>query len=230
MENILYKTKIVGERIFYNPNPLLSFEYLSQHSLSSNTFRGFHRIDKTKSGAGKVFRDVLTQQFRLITQSIKNAKNDADIDMLSIELVKILKFELAKNIKHHQLQSFNKIRKPVDIVVEHMVSMFVGFNEVRSKIIPSLFLPLDSQMFQSTFVFSDLELMELKLNRSFTFQDIWDKSHYIEIQKSLKEKAEKLGIDRIFFDLAWNERYESNGGNLFDTNPRKNSNQYKTCK
>lgn len=227
MENILYKTKIVGERIFYNPNPQLSFEYLSHYSLSSNTFRGFHRLDKTKQGAGKSFRDVLTQQSNYIIQSILNAKNESDIELLSDELVKILKFELVKNINQHQLQSFNKIRKPVDIVIEHMVSMFEGFIEVRRRIVPFLFLPLDSQMFQSSFVFSEKEIIDLKLNRGFTFQDIWDKSHYLEIQNFLREKAEKLGMDRIFFDLAWNERYNSNGGNLFDTNPKRDTDKLK---
>jgi hypothetical protein len=64
-----------------------------------------------------------------------------------------------------------------------------------------------------------LEIKELRLNRSFTFKDITDKTHYIEVQKFLKGKAGKLEIDRIFFDLAWNERYDSNGENLFDTNP-----------
>lgn len=228
MENVLNKTKTVGKRIFYNPNPLYSYEYLVQHSLSSNTFRGFHRIDKSKSGAGQVFRDVLNQQSNLITQSIINAKSETDIDLLSNELKTILKLELAKNTNNYQLQSFNKIRKPIDIVLEHMVSMFDGFAEVRQKIIPFLFLPLDSQMFMSTFVFSDLEIKELKLKRSFSFKDIWDKSKYQELQKFLKEKAEKLEIDRIFFDLAWNERYNSIGGNLFDTNPRKNKNLTKT--
>lgn len=223
MENILYKTKKVGERIFYNPNPQLSYEYLSQYSLSSNTFRGFHRIDKTKPGAGQFFRDVLNQHSKLIIQTIKIASNETDIDLLSNELLQILKFELSKNINQHQLQSYNKIRKPVDIVLEHMVSMFEGFKEERKKIVPFLFLPLDSQMFQSEFVFSDLEIKELKLNRNFTFQDIWDKSHYSEIQKFLKGKAKKLEIERIFFDLAWNNRFNSDGGNLFDTNPRKNS-------
>lgn len=222
MENILNKTKKVGERIFYHPNPQLSYEYLSQYSLSSNTFRGFHRIDKTKPGAGQVFRNILNQQSRFIIKTINNATKENDIDLLSNELVKILKFKLSKNINQHQLQSYNKIRKPVDIVIEHMVSMFEGFEKVRQKIIPFLFLPLDSQMFQSEFVFSDFEIKELRLSRNFTFQDIWDKSQYLEIQKLLNEKARKLEIDRIFFDLAWNERYDSNGGNLFDTNPRKN--------
>jgi hypothetical protein len=81
-------------------------------------------------------------------------------------------------------------------------------------------LPLDSQMFKSDFVFSDNEITKLHLKRNFTFKDIDNQKQYSEIQNFLKEKAEKCGIDnRIFFDLVWNDRWNSNGNNLFETNP-----------
>lgn len=221
MEKIIQKIKKTGNRIFYNPILTLNYEDLAQKSLSNNTFRGFHKIDKTKIGSGELFRNVLSQEYHLITKSIQNANNESDIDSLEEELCAILKFELQKNIKPQQLKSFNKVRKPVDIVIEHMVAMYKGFNDVRHRITPWLFLPLDSQMFQSPIVFSDAEIRALKLKRNFTFQDIWDKSHYYEVQAFLKDKADKLNIDRIYLDLVWNNRYLSNGGNLFETNSER---------
>jgi hypothetical protein len=133
--------------------------------------------------------------------------------------------ELSKNIRKDQLLSFNKLRKPVDIVIEHMISMGSDFNSVRQSLTKHLFLPLDSQMFQSSIVFSDEEIQYLKIDRTFTFKDIRSNSHYYEIQSFLSDKAARLNIDRIFFDLLWNERYKSNGGNLFETNLKNNDSQ-----
>ena len=84
-----------------------------------------------------------------------------------------------------------------------------------------MFLPLDSQMFQSDFVFSDKERQELKIKKEFTFKDILEQSHYNEIQEFLKQKANLIGLEnKIYFDLEWNDRWKSNGNNLFETNPK----------
>jgi hypothetical protein len=143
------------------------------------------------------------------------------IDDLENEICDLLENELKKNIKNKQLISYNKIRKPVDIFIEHVVAMEMSFSPVRQSLTKHLFLPLDSQMFQSDFVFSDKERLELKIKKGFTFKDIEVKSHYNEIQEFLKQKTSIIGLEnKIYFDLEWNDRWKSNGNNLFETNPK----------
>ena len=189
MDKIVEMNK-VGQRIFHNPQSLLSYETLVKRSLGPNTYRGFHKIDKSKSGAKDAFE-------------------------------KTLKEELKKNIRNEQLISFNKLRKPIDIFIEHLIAMETNFSSVRQNLTKHMFLPLDSQMFQSDFVFSDKERQELKIKKEFTFKDILEQSHYNEIQEFLKQKANLIGLEnKIYFDLEWNDRWKSNGNNLFETNPK----------
>ena len=211
----------VGQRIFYNPQSLLSYETLVKRSLGPNTYRGFHRIDKSKSGAKDAFETILIDNSNLIINSLLKSKTEKELDDLENEICDLLENELKKNIKNKQLISYNKIRKPVDIFIEHVVAMEISFSPVRQSLTKHLFLPLDSQMFQSDFVFSDKERLELKIKKGFTFKDIEVKSHYNEIQEFLKQKTSIIGLEnKIYFDLEWNDRWKSNGNNLFETNPK----------
>jgi len=208
-----------GRRVFYNPTTKLEYEFLAQKSLGPNTFRGFHKIDKIKPGSSHVFKSVLIENSQSIIKQLNNLKTEKELNDFSNELCKELLKGLKKNINNKQLASYNKIRKPVDIVIEHLVSMGEDFNQARERITKHLFLPLDSQMFQSEFVFSNSEIRKLNLSRRFTFKDIYEIEHYFTIQEYLKNKASKIGLEeRIYFDLIWNNRYNSKGGNLFETN------------
>jgi hypothetical protein len=209
-----------GDRVFFRPRPQLTYYSLATGSLASNTYRGFHRIDKTKPGAKDVFDSFFTRSKQEIISNLNKVKSDDDLDKYSDEICKRLIDGLSNNIVKTQLQSYNKIRKPVDIVLEHMVSMGEDFELLRPDITKHLFLPLDSQMFQSEFVFSDSELFSLGLRRNFTFKDVTTKSKYTQVQTFLRKKADTLGLEaRIFFDLVWNDRFRSQGTNLFQTNP-----------
>ena len=115
------KINEVGQHVFYNPSPLLTYDKLVKKALNHNTYRGFHKIDKTKSGAKVAFEKVLTENSKLVINSLLAAKNESDIDKLENEICKMLKDELKENIKNDQLKSFNKLRKPVDIFIEHVV-------------------------------------------------------------------------------------------------------------
>ena len=209
----------VGQRVFYNPTPLIDYDQLVRKSLGPNTYRGFHKVDKSLPGAKDAFEKVLIKNSKSIIDSLRAAKTQTDLDFLEIDICKTLKKELKKNIDNRQLNSFNKLRKPIDIVIEHIVAMGTDMASTRQKITKHLFLPLDSQMFKSNIVFSDKELSDLKLKRTFTFKDINDETHYYEIQDFLNKKSKTIGIEnRIFLDLVWNDRYKSNGTNLFATN------------
>ncbi|MDQ3682581.1 MAG: hypothetical protein M3352_05850 [Bacteroidota bacterium] len=229
MEKIISAINKVGKQVFYNPTPFIEYELLVRKSLGPNTYRGFHKIktvdeankvSKAKSGSKDAFEKVLINNSKFIVDTLLNAKNESDINFLEKDICKTLKKELKNKIDNRQLNSFNKLRKPVDIVIEHLVAMGKDFSLTRQKITKHLFLPLDSQMFRSDIVFSDKEISKLRIKRSFTFKDIVDEKHYYEIQDFLKQKAKKLGIEnRIYFDLVWGDRYKSKGKNLFATNP-----------
>lgn len=211
----------VGERLFYDPSPVYDYEYLVKKSLGPNTYRGFHKVEKSKPGAKDVFENYFEKNEAYIIDALQSLKSEHGLDMLEQEICKGLKRELKKNIDNRQLVSYNKLRKPVDIIIEHLLSMGTDFSKVRKTGTKFLFLPLDSQMFQSQFVFSDQEIAELKIDRRFTFKDITSEGHYDEIQAFLKEKASRIGLkNRIFFDLVWNDRYKTKGKNLFESNPR----------
>lgn len=60
--NLVKKMNNVGDRIYYRPTPLLNYKELVRRSLGSNTYRGFHRLDKNRPGASYIFRSVLTQK------------------------------------------------------------------------------------------------------------------------------------------------------------------------
>ncbi len=222
MDKIISLINKVGQQVFYNPKPLLDYETLVKESLGPNTYRGFHKVDKSKDGAKDAFEKIFIANSKFIIDFLLKVKTEKELEAFEKEICKKLKVELKKNIDNRQLHSFNKLRKPVDIVVEHLISMGTDFITVRKTLTQYLFLPLDSQMFQSQIVFSDKEISGLKIKRSFTFKDIVDEKHYYEIQNFLKQKADKIGVEhRIFFDLVWNERYKSKGKNLFATNPKK---------
>lgn len=220
--NKIERINEVGDRVFLNPQPLLSYEILVQKSLGPKTYRGFHKEEKEKEGAAEVFRSFLTKDKGYIVETIRKSNSQESIDELSNYICKKLKVKLINN-KKNQLKSFNKLRKPVDIFIEHIVAMCDSFDEsTRQRVTEWLYLPLDSQMFQSDFVFSDLEIDILKIKRKFTFKDIESEDRYHNIQSFLIKKGKKIGVKhRIYFDLEWNNRYQSSGTNLFATNPEK---------
>jgi hypothetical protein len=123
-----------------------------------------------------------------------------------------------------QLKSYNKVRKPVDLYVEHLVAMAVDLDDVRAKLVPLLFLPLDSQILRHCAHFSDQELADHCLSRASTYKDITTERSYAALQTMLVQKAMAVAESRdrpfhvIYFDLVWNDRYLNRGRNLFETN------------
>lgn len=206
-----------GRVLFYSPTPFYDYQYLAKKSLAPNTYRGFHKLDKSNPGAKDIFEKIFLQNSKYIIDSINSIDSEYQLNLLEQDICTILKMHLKKNINNRQLTSYNKVRKPVDIFIEHLISMGANFSMVRKSVTKYLFLPLDSQMFRSRLVFSDREVVELNIDRRFTFKDISSESHYNEIQAFLKEKADRIGLkDRIFFDLIWNDRYKTKRINLFE--------------
>lgn len=122
------------------------------------------------------------------------------------------------------LQSYNKIRKPLDLYFEHWVAMASELSTVRQRLVPLLRLPLDSQMFQSPHLFSDSDLRGIGLSRQSTFHEVKSADHYQKLQTIVKQRADRMqrysrtGFSSHLFDLWWNDRYRKSGGNLFEMN------------
>jgi hypothetical protein len=215
------KINELGDRVFLSPAKTHTYEFLADHSLGSNTYRGFHKIDKQKPGAQVAFTSVLGSKKAQIIRSLGQIHTENELTELENEVSEGIMAALRSNIRESQLASYNKIRKPLDIFFEHLVSMKEDFDSIRKTITPFLFLPLDSWMFQSPEVFPDEELKALRIKRSFSFKDIEEPAHYFEIQEFLKMRAKREGLgSRIYFDLLWGNRYKKKSAkNLFSTNP-----------
>jgi len=216
------KINELGDIVFRSPANPHTYEYLLENALGQNTYRGFHRIDKHGTGAKVAFISVLgsNKTKDKIISCLGLIRTEDELNELENEVAEVIKPALS-NIRESQLDSYNKIRKPLDIFFEHLVSMEEDFDSIRKTLTPFLFLPLDSWMFKSPEVFPDEELNKLRIKRTFSFQDIEQEAHYFEIQKFLKMRAKREGLKfRIYFDLLWNNRYKKTSAkNLFQTNP-----------
>lgn len=121
----------VGDMVFLTPTPLLSYEALVLKSLGSSTYRGFHRKNNNCLGASHTFRGLLNEKKNYLIHALNNLTSEVELNELANELCSELIVELSKNIIPLQLQSFNKVRKPVDIVFEHFVAMGEDFAPAR---------------------------------------------------------------------------------------------------
>ncbi|MBV4428296.1 hypothetical protein [Clostridium tyrobutyricum] len=202
-----------------------SGSYKTMYAVGSNTWRGFHKKETTSAiGSKFVFTGYFTKNKDYIIENLKNMDNINKLNEFENKLCKNLKELLISHIKENMLNSFNKIRKPVDLYIEHIVSMSEELKDYKTKLIPMLFLPLDSQVFASEHIFTIKELYKYGLKRSSSFKDITSPKSYSELQRLLRIKAIKAGsilnknFCRIYFDLLWNNRYENPGSSLFETN------------
>lgn len=147
MQNQLKRMNEVGDTVFLTPTPLLSYEELVLKSLGSNTYRGFYRKNNNCFGASYTFRDVLAKKKDYLIHALNNLTSEMQLNELANELCSELIVELSKNFKPLQLQSFNKIRKPVDIVFEHFVAMGEDFTQARKPPHHGCFYPLIAKYF-----------------------------------------------------------------------------------
>lgn len=195
-------------------------EAATMYAVAKNTWRGFHRIDKSKDGAGSVFMDYFIKKKQYVIDALKTINTVEELDLFEDQICQEIKEELV-NIKQDMKKSYNKIRKPVDLYIEHIVSMAKELEGHRDRLAKLLFLPLDSQILASEYIFDTFELSRCGLKRSSTYGDIESKKVYKYIQELLITKAKEINekeFCRIYFDLFWNDRYLKKGTNLFQTN------------
>jgi len=192
-------------------------------AVASNTFRGFHRIQKGCPGASIVFRNYfVSNKHRLLTE-ILSAKNSTELHHVEKRVCTDIRPKLS-NIRQGSLDSYGRIRKPVDLYFQNLICMAQELDRSRVNLVPYLFLALDSQMFSDPNVFTDEELRAFHLSRRSTYKDVTDEKMYIQLQDILSKKATQLSnrdakFYRIYFDMLWNNRHQNWGSNFFETNP-----------
>jgi len=228
-----------AEDVFLKPNPLYSYENIvngcivtssfsgmckTMYAVSNNTWRGFHRTFDSIYGSKEIFTGYFIQNKEKILGALESIKSTEELDSLEDSICNDIKTELFGNIRADQLNSYNKIRKPVDLYIEHIVSMCSEFSGNRIKITKFLFLPLDSQIFSSPYIFSRSQLYSYGIKDNATFKDVQIRKTYNALQDILLKKAIDISncigkkFNRIYFDLLWNDRYKKPGNNLFETN------------
>lgn len=192
-------------------------------AVDTNTFRGFHKINKSCAGASKVFQEYFVLNKQKIIAAIISAKNSSDLHTIENEICSDIRPKLS-NIKQSLLNTYGKIRKPVDLYFQNLICMSQELNHSRVDLVPYLFLALDSQIFSDQNVFTDLELREFHLSRNSTYKDVTEEKIYIQLQDILSKKAKYLSkpdakFYKIYFDMLWNNRHRNWGSNFFETNP-----------
>jgi len=193
-------------------------------AVARNTFRGFHRINKGLPGAGKPFHQYLTRNRQRLTSELLAVTDRDGLHRVSNSICTEVRGGL-RNIKPDQLASYNKVRKPVDLYIEHLVAMSFDLEAARQVLVPLLFLPLDSQILESSELFTNRELAQHGLRRSSTYSEVTTERSYLALQAIITRRANEVAnaLGRpfwpIYFDLLWNGRHSNWGGNLFESNP-----------
>lgn len=229
----------LATRVFLHPQPTYEWAAIVKGTkvdgrrlvaVDKNTWRAFHREDKSGHGAKDVFipyfsdnpgRDQIIQQLAEV-QSIN------ELDDLSNRMCIQLRHELATgNIKSSQLtpNKYNKIRKPVDIYLEQLVSLATELTPYRERLIPMLRVPLDTWIFGHPSLFTVASLRAAGLRRNSGFGELELEADYLQLQSQLRGLAAQCSVHHnipfhpIYFDLLWGNRYTRTGGNLFELNP-----------
>ena len=193
-------------------------------AVDSNTLRAFERIDKkSKFGPKHLLTEYLRANKDYILNDLKEIQSQRELDNLENRITNELKNYLSTNVLKDRFYSFNRLRKPVDLLIEHLVCMSLELDEHRNRLLNYLFIPLDSQIFGSE-LFTKNQLNSVGLSSNSTFGDLTCNKAYYYLQKILNKQASeisniyKINLHTIYFDLLWGIRYRKWGGTLFETN------------
>lgn len=193
-------------------------------AVDSNTLRAFERIDKrSEFGPKYLLYEYLRLHKNYILNNLKKIQSQQELDNLEICITNELKNYLARNVLKDRFMSFNRLRKPVDLLIEHLVCMSLELDEHRSRLLNYLFIPLDSQIFGSELFRKD-QLDSVGISPNSTFGDLTCNKAYYYLQKIITKQAKeissiyKINFFTIYFDLLWGIRYSKWGGTLFETN------------
>lgn len=226
-----------AEIIFFSPKPCYPWNAIMQGvqvaslnggnrrltAVAGNTFRGLHRCDKSINNNTVFNGYFVSERERLLAELGKVATRE-DYDNLSDRITLEIKTRFG-HVKPTMLESYNRLRKLVDLALEHVIAMATETADLRSRLIPLLFLPLDSQTLQHPELLNQDQVYRVCRGYPNSFGDIKSRAVYDALQRLAQKRAEELAeqlgrpFHPIYFDLLWNDRYRNRGGNLFELNP-----------
>lgn len=209
---------LVGKKVFLDYKSNFSYHEVVKISISFNTYRSFWRIDKSKSGAKKIVDSFLLNEHLALINSLKLVSTEIELEKLSHRYCEEIRRLLQVYIKPEaNLNSYNKTRKLIDLFIEHLVALSSDLKDHRSNLVPLLFVPIDSQILKCKDLIDKSTRTQLGIKNTSSFASIESRVKYTEIQKILKKRSVNLGIKyRIYLDLIWNNRYQSDADNLLD--------------
>ena len=217
----------------------------SLKAISHTTWRSFERKNKRAKGVSEVFENYFKyiskkSKTPIFIERLRTVRTPKELDNIIKSAHGTLYHEFNKQLsKPIDTNSYGKLRKIIDVLIEHAVSMSNELAPYRSTLTPLLYLPLTKPILSREEIFSQEVLEEAtKLNdmarikRTSTFGDIKKLEAYNFLQQKASERAqyikEKYNLPhfhRIYFDLFWGDeksqqyRYTQKGRNLFELNP-----------
>ena len=235
-QDIATKLASRGREVFIRPTTVYTWNEIingcvvygkskSQRAVSANTWRRLHRKDNTSMGPSKVFVLYFNDKKKQLLNALADINCLDDYHAMLNDVRQDLLPQLNNHIKQNIIASYNAVRKPIDLYLEHLVAMAKELNEHREKLVPFLSLPLDSYMMASPDCFEDKELKRNDIQRGDGYPHVRTEAAYIDLQQALRGRCDMLsdmtGADvyPIFLDLLWGQRLFRLGNNLFETNP-----------
>jgi hypothetical protein len=181
--------------------------------ISSNTYRGFHKINKNGKGCKCIAHEYFESNQKRIIKKLGQITNRYELDKFSEKLTTELKQKLT-NIKKEKLKSYNKVRKLIDLYLEHLVLLSPNTCiSNRNKLLLILFIPLDQHILTNMRDYLKPEKIPLRP----TMSSVIDKGMYDRIQKKLSDFCKQHKIPApIALDLLWRDRYEKNGNDFME--------------
>jgi hypothetical protein len=205
---VLQELQEVGREIMLLPKKTLPFDEFYSNIIGGNTLRAFHRIDKENRGPQAIILNFLAINKLSLIENLKTCKSIEHIDFLSEKLEISLRNELSENVIKRVLDSYNSVRKLIDLILEQIVLLSCALDDFRQELIHILRVPLDSFILNSSCLFSFNERKQLNLdNNGGGFLSVKTKEQYYGIQSHLRNVAESNKIDHpIYFDVLWRDR------------------------
>jgi hypothetical protein len=233
------KAFIVGESTFLHPKIKYDYDQIidgviiegkKQKAVDVNTTQAFGRKFRNggnfydnKLKAMEVFDRYFKEQRFFVISRIRDVHKKSDLDILEQDIYKAL-FNILKTAEV-KLDSYNRIRKIINLYIEHIVAMANEIDDdTRATMTPLLFLPIDSKIIGNEKIINTYYREKWGLKSNSGFGDIKDKRTFDEIQEYIVNLSLSISamlnkaFCPIYFDVFWGKRLNSSGINLFYAN------------
>ena len=232
--------------VFLNPSVTYKYEDIIQgvqvnnvqkKAVNTNTTMAFGRkliygnFGENKNKAMKVCDEFfVSQKARIIDELITHIRTKEQMDKFGHELYTGLKEALLPYSTLDLLEeSYNRIRKVVNLYLEHIVAMAEEIDsDTRRILVPLLSMPIDSWIMKEETIFESNSLNYWGLTRKSKYGEIKRKEIYDDMQSNLEKKADiisksfEIQFYVIYFDMFWKERWKGLEGNLFGQKIKQN--------